>query len=122
MFVPYFSHLKTKLSIKSFNFQKLNWDEELPVEMKRECGWTEATRERNHPRHYFGGKNRARKGQLDVNCDVSKDACGATAYLRKEDELAQPTISFLGAPKARVAPTSPVSIAQTELLGAVYWS
>ena len=103
--------------------KKLNWDQELPAELKKEFwSWVDELAHLSSvrvPHQYFNGGNRPKTAQLHVCCDSSKDARCAVAYLRSTNSSGKVHVAFVGS-KAHVTPTKgSLSIARLELLGAV---
>ena len=90
--------------------RRLDWDEELPAEMKRELWkWVDQLQDLaavSVPRWYAVNLSKVQESELHVFCDNSEKAYGAVAYLRCTEQTGRTEVNII-ASRARVAPLDP---------------
>ena len=110
----------TRMLMQKIWKRKLDWDQELPVELKREFWkWVDQLHEIARvsiPRWYASGLGTIKKEELHVFCDASEKAYGAVAYLRSVDQAGRIEVNIIAC-RARVAPLEPPTLPRLELLG-----
>ncbi|XP_070571795.1 uncharacterized protein [Ptychodera flava] len=110
-------HIRAKLFVQSLWKRGLPWDEPLDAELNSQ--WIQiaadlnATRKTTINRQYFSGNKDNDDCEVHVFADASTTAYGAVVYLRSSSET-----SIVMA-KARVAPTSDLSLPRLELMAAL---
>ncbi|XP_070576133.1 uncharacterized protein [Ptychodera flava] len=110
-------HIRAKLFVQSLWKRGLPWDEPLDAELNSQ--WIQiaadlnATRKTTINRQYFSGNQDNDDCEVHVFADASTTAYGAVVYLRSSSET-----SIVMA-KARVAPTSDLSLPRLELMAAL---
>ena len=113
--------ITAKILMQNIWRRNLEWDEELPTEMKRDFWtWVDALKQLadvSVPRFYLSKLNSAPYAvELHVFCDASEKAYGAVAYLRMEDQEGN-VDTVIVASKAKVAPVQSPTLPRLELLG-----
>ncbi|XP_013148096.1 PREDICTED: uncharacterized protein LOC106110741, partial [Papilio polytes] len=112
--------IKPKILLQTLWSMKLDWDEEVPSNIKR--SWLKFTEQINSlstiqiPRRVL--INNPKFIEMHTFCDASQNAIGACVYLKSIDASGNVHVSLLSA-KARVAPLKPTTIPKLELCSAV---
>ena len=110
----------TRILMQRIWKRRLDWDEELPAEMKRELWkWVDQLQDLaavSVPRWYAVNLSKVQESELHVFCDASKKAYGSVAYLRCTEQTRRTEVNII-ASRARVAPLDPPTLPRLELLG-----